>query len=305
METENRIPVVLITGFLGAGKTTLLNNLLKSFKGLRTGLMVNDFGEVPVDGSVLRKNAGDNLIYEIGNGSIFCSCLKSNFIFGLKYFQIQKPDVLFIETSGLSDPSGFGSILCDHRMNTSFSICSIICLIDASRYHAAVQNLEAPKKQVRAADIILINKSDLLHDQQLEDLRVEISSVNASAEIQDGSFGVFELGSILSRISDDRLGTWESCNTIEERPETLFIETNGVEKRTIVQFIDSVLPLAFRLKGVVNISGKPVYVSDSNEQAVWETNFPVEFAGRFGLTVFAKPGKSEEIAGLWSERSGV
>jgi len=305
MITEGRIPVVLITGFLGAGKTTLLNNLLSNFKDLRTGLLVNDFGEVPVDGAVLRKNAGDNLIYEIGNGSIFCSCLKANFIFGLKYFQAQKPDVLFIETSGLSDPSGFGSILRDYRMDTSFSICSIVCLVDASRYHAAVHNLEAPKKQVRAADIILINKSDLVQEQQLKDLYKDISKVNGNSEIQTGSFGVFELGSILSRVSDDRLGTWESCNTVEERPETLFIETDGVAKGVVVQFIDSALPLTFRLKGVVNFSGKPVYVSDSNGQAVWDSDFPEDFTGRFGLTVFAKPGKSKEITELWRERGIV
>ena len=113
-----KIPAVLITGFLGSGKTTLLNRIISGTDRGRIGLLVNDFGRIAVDGSlILAKHpelAGrDGGVYEIANGSIFCSCLTSSFLAGLRHFAGLRPDRLYIETSGISDPSSMGKLLAE------------------------------------------------------------------------------------------------------------------------------------------------------------------------------------------------
>ena len=111
---NKKIDIILVTGFLGVGKTTLLNRLIERYKSKKLGVIINDFGKISVDGILLRDllpDSQNNSIIEIKNGSIFCSCLSVDLVTALKEYIELNPDLLIIETSGLSDPSSFQKIL--------------------------------------------------------------------------------------------------------------------------------------------------------------------------------------------------
>ena len=170
---ERKIDIIVLAGFLGAGKTTVLNELIRFFPDRRIGILVNDFGEVPVDGTLLIQEhpellEGGHKVYEIGNGSVFCSCLKAPFLFGLKHFAEEKPELLFIEASGLSDPSSMDKILAEHGMDSQFRVHRIITLVDPVKFTALSHVLNVIDRQIAAGDRILVNKADLVSEEELE-----------------------------------------------------------------------------------------------------------------------------------------
>ncbi len=298
MSAEKRIDIILVTGFLGAGKTTFLNRLMTGTEGVKKGLLVNDFGEVPVDGALLKGASGEEgLVYEIGNGSIFCSCLKSSFLFGLQYFAKERPDILFIETSGLSDPTGFSRILENHGLDGEFRISSIICLADASKIRGISTVLEAPNRQVAAADIILLNKADLVSTEEIEGLRQMLTGKNPEARLLTGTYGEFPLPGILEHRRERDSGDWESCNTEENRPDSLFLDTGRMHRDAVARFLSAVTGEILRVKGFIQDGGETWYVSDTGDRFEW-----VPFSrtvSRYGLTVFPKPGSSAQVVQAW------
>ena len=106
---KKNIQIYLISGFLGSGKTTFLKQLLEQNSNKRVGVIVNEFGNVGIDGTVLQKDGIE--MVEINNGSIFCSCLKDNFVKTLVAFLELPIDILFIEASGMADPSSMKILL--------------------------------------------------------------------------------------------------------------------------------------------------------------------------------------------------
>jgi len=303
---NEKIDIVLLAGFLGAGKTTVLNELIRSFHNRKLGMLVNDFGEVPVDGSLLKNTNPELLeeghkIYEIGNGSIFCSCLKAPFLFGLKYFEREKPDILFIESSGLSDPSSMNKILKDHGLDGKFHIRHVVTLVDPVRYMGLVSVLEVIVHQIKAADQILINKIDLVSRQELEDIVKDLQS-HSQAPFQTASYGMFDYSFInqesLMVLEEER----ESCNTPETRPGSLFLEGSVRDESALGDFMSRVESGIYRLKGFIELSGKTLYVSDNSKgYSITETSKP---GIKPGLTVLCPLENEKNIANLWREICG-
>lgn len=303
---SKKIDIILLAGFLGAGKTTVLNELIHTFHDKKLGLLVNDFGEVPVDGSVLKNENPELLeeghkIYEIGNGSIFCSCLKAPFLYGLKYFEKEIPDLLFIEASGLSDPSSMSKILSDHNMEGSFEIRQVITLIDPVKYKALVHVLDVINRQIEAADAILVNKIDLVPVHELNELLEDLKS-RSSAPLQTGSFGAFDYSFILSAEAGHKSGMLESCNTPATRPASLFLEGAVADKQVLEDFMSRVEGAHYRLKGFMEINGEMLYVSDNSlGYSITETTKP---GVKAGLTVLCPKENEQNIVELWKEISG-
>ena len=299
---SNKIDVVLLAGFLGAGKTTVLNELIRHFHAVKLGLLVNDFGEVPVDGTLLKNENPELLeeghkIYEIGNGSIFCSCLKAPFLYGLNYFQKERPDILFIEASGLSDPSSMNRILKDHGLEDAFHIRSVLTLVDPVRFEGLVHVLDVVGRQVETADAVLINKADLVTPGELEETEKRIRSLRPDVPVMTGSFGHFDYSFLENAALRSRESDLESCNTPANRPASLFLEGPVRSEEVFRSFLDKTESLVYRMKGFMELGGQISYVSDTGRGfSITEAAKP---GIRTGLTVLCPKENEKAVADLW------
>lgn len=180
----------LITGFLGAGKTTLIKNLLPHFKGRSLGMIINEFGKEGVDGKLL-KGLGAELS-EIAGGSIFCSCRLDRFQEALEKTLEASPEIILVEASGLSDPTKIKSILNPYISSGRLAYKGAICLADASRLEKVFYTARVSSKQLAVSDLVVINKSDLAEESQLEKVRELIRSKVPGAQMVTTALGHFE-----------------------------------------------------------------------------------------------------------------
>ncbi len=193
------IPVTVLTGFLGAGKTTLLNRLLRDADGRRYAVIVNEYGELGIDGALVV--GADEEVYELNNGCVCCK-LRGDLI-RVASNLVRRPggfDGILIETSGLADPApvvqtfSFDDLLRQHTR-----LDSVICIADAR--HLAAQLHEAPEAgaQVAQADLVLLNKADLADAQTLSFAERAVLQLNPTAELQRAVHGDIPLASLLNR----------------------------------------------------------------------------------------------------------
>ncbi|MCI5929711.1 MAG: GTP-binding protein [Pseudoflavonifractor capillosus] len=180
----------LVTGFLGAGKTTFLKRLVHCFPGQRTALIVNEYGREGVDGTLL-SGLGASLT-EIDNGSIFCSCRLEQFEEVLRSTLSEKPDVILVEASGLSDPTGANRLLGQREKFSGLTYAGAICLVDAARFHNVYASSGVCRRQLAAADLILINKTDLVSPEQVALVRAEVEAQRPGRPVHETSFGMLD-----------------------------------------------------------------------------------------------------------------
>jgi G3E family GTPase len=152
--------VYLITGFLGAGKTTFLNRIIDRFpRDKKLTLLVNEFGEVGVDGTLVEGEDIDMM--EISKGSIFCVCVKTDFIKGLYELSTTvKPDVLLIESTGVANPSDLKKDIRLPIFNNRFNFMEQFCIIDAPHFLGAYEVYASLEKQIASSSVFIINKID-------------------------------------------------------------------------------------------------------------------------------------------------
>ena len=153
--------VYLITGFLGSGKTTFLNRIIDAFpQEQKLTLLVNEFGEIGVDGTLVE---GDEIdMMEISKGSIFCVCVKTDFIKGLyELNSTVQPDVLLIESTGVANPSDLKKDLKLPIFNDRFDFAEQFCVIDALHFIDAYGVYASLEKQIASSTVFILNKTDL------------------------------------------------------------------------------------------------------------------------------------------------
>ena len=152
--------VYLISGFLGSGKTTFLNRIIHAFPGNRKlMILMNEFGEMGVDGALVENDDLDML--EISKGSIFCVCVKTDFIRGLMNIARNiQPDVLIIEATGVANPSDLKRDLKLSIFKDRFQLREQFCIIDAGNFKDAYDTFTAVEKQIESATVFIINKID-------------------------------------------------------------------------------------------------------------------------------------------------
>ena len=162
-----RIPVYIITGFLGSGKTTCINKILSSTAGLRFGVIVNDFGSICIDNNLI-EGAEDQVI-ALENGCICCS-LRNSLSETVKTLTDSDfgPDILVIEASGVADPAGIISLLESEELKKKVKIAGVICLVDSEGISSVSWIMShLVKKQIRSADLLLLNKVDRVSKSKL------------------------------------------------------------------------------------------------------------------------------------------
>lgn len=158
--------LILVTGFLGAGKTTLLRSLLRLSAGKRVHLIINEFGKAGVDGALL-EGLGASMD-EIVNGSIFCACRLDQFESALDAVQRSLPELLFVEASGLADPTAIRTLLEQGTRYPGIRYKGCIALADAARLHRVIGTARVCHKQLSVADLILLTKTDIASKEETQ-----------------------------------------------------------------------------------------------------------------------------------------
>jgi len=259
-ERPDIIPAILLTGFLGAGKTTLLNRLIDYYSGTRTVLLINEFGKVGIDGELLQE--GDYEKIELNRGSLFCICVRTDFIAAVeKIARKILPERLIIEATGIADTSEMEKMLAVPTIKDMIQLDTCLCVVDCTTFLKIKDNLRAPITQIKSADLVLINKVDLVTDSQVQQIENSVREISPTVPMIRTQFTVFPL---------QRLGTFRHPPTLsagvpgEGRPDPLFsvaLEANGSFTRESWQLFRDALGIdIFRLKGFITLENERYYV---------------------------------------------
>ena len=250
-----RTKLYVLTGFLGSGKTTLLIKLMEKLKGKKIGVIQNEFGKLGIDGEIIRND--DSQMIEINKGSIFCSCLKLKFVSALAEMAGKGFDYLFVESSGLGDPSNVEEILEATKVISGdcFDFAGAICLVDAVNFFDELSDLETVYRQLKHCNLAVITKTDLSDADTLTAIREKIREINPVCRIDISCNGNLDTGFFNEDLT---LYSWaeneDTTNTEETKPKTLFMNFDGeIEEGTLESFISDIEKSSYRIKGFFNI----------------------------------------------------
>ena len=177
---RHQTQVYLLTGFLGSGKTTLLNRMTRTLPAhLKTLVLMNEFGEIGVDGTLVENK--DLSMIEINRGSIFCACVKSDFLKALvAIHQDIQPDLLIIESTGVANPQDLLRNLSLPLFAGRFVVKNSICVLDAANFTAVYDAFQSVADQIAASDLFVLNKTDLADPDDIKRIEAIISGIVAN-----------------------------------------------------------------------------------------------------------------------------
>jgi G3E family GTPase len=194
---SKKIPVTIVTGFLGSGKTTLVNHILKEQHGRKIAVIVNEFGEIGIDGQLTIAD-DDEQIVEFNNGCLCCT-VRGDLVRTLEDLtQRADLDAVLIETTGLADPAPVAStFIVAEEIKSKFSLDAFITVVDARNLQQNLKDSHEAQEQVAFADIILINKIDLVSPQEIARVKQQIWELNPIAKIYETTHSSIDLSLIL------------------------------------------------------------------------------------------------------------
>lgn len=198
-QTSSRIPVTVLTGYLGAGKTTLLNRILSEDHGKKYAVIVNEFGEIGIDNDLIVKS--DEEIYEMNNGCICCTVRGDLIRVVQKLMRRQgRFDAIIVETTGLADPAPVAqTFFMDEDVRAKAQLDAVIALVDAKHFLLSLGDSPEAEDQIAFADVILLNKTDLVDATELAKVEATIRRINPRAELHHTNRSDVDLAKILDR----------------------------------------------------------------------------------------------------------
>ncbi|MEL7563461.1 MAG: CobW family GTP-binding protein [Dehalobacterium sp.] len=268
MPEKSPIKLYFLTGFLGSGKTTLMNNLLDYLaeKGEKAGVIVNEWGQVGIDGSLIHNHGIE--IKELNNGQIFCSCLVGSFVKALVTFADYPLKYLLVETSGLANPVSLKNVLVSLKALTGirYDYRGMISLVDPENFLDLVGTVNAVEEQVISSQYLIINKIDLVDEETICQVKEKIRELNHSAPVYQTSFskvdtGIFDLDPRLGEIGD----VVRNVKVPYKRPVHYVVTAEGkIDPAQVADFAQILLKDAFRIKGFINSEAGWFYLDGVN-----------------------------------------
>jgi G3E family GTPase len=265
---SNLVPVTVLTGYLGAGKTTLLNRILTHEHGQKVAVIVNEFGDVGIDHQLIVD--ADEEIFEMNNGCICCTVRGDLIrIIGNLMQRRDKFDHLVIETTGLADPAPvIQTFFMDEDVKAQTRLDAVVTVVDAKHIEQHWDAAEA-QEQIAFADVILLNKTDLVTPEALSTLEQRIRTMNAMAQIHRTQNSALAMESLLGIQAFDLTRALEIDpqflgEEAHEHDESVYsvaiVEPGSVDGVALNDWMSQLLatqgPDIFRMKGILNLKGE-------------------------------------------------
>lgn len=247
----------VLTGFLGAGKTSMLLNLLDALADKKIGIIQNEFGKLGIDGEILRR---DGLVMtELGHGSIFCACLKLSFVQALAELGKRDLEYVFVESSGLADPSNLDEILEAVKLLAGedlYRLMGVICLVDGVQFLEQLTDVATVDRQLAHCHLAAVNKVDLIGPEQRERVIAAVREVNPACGIITCSHGAIGTAFLDEDLTANQWAeNEESLNSEENKPRTLSLRFEGaLPREKLDAFLRAVLPSCYRIKGFFHLT---------------------------------------------------
>jgi len=198
-ETQTQIPVTVLTGYLGSGKTTLLNRILSENHGKRYAVIVNEFGEIGIDNDLIVES--DEEIYEMNNGCVCCT-VRGDLIRVVEGL-MRRPgrfDAIVVETTGLADPVPVAqTFFMDDDVRSKTKLDAVVALVDAKHLPLRLKDSREAEDQIAFADVVVLNKTDLVNADELRDVEAAVRAINPSARIHRTTRAGVALDQVLDR----------------------------------------------------------------------------------------------------------
>jgi G3E family GTPase len=200
---SEKIPVTVLTGYLGAGKTTLLNRILSEPHGKKYAVIVNEFGEIGIDNDIVV--GADEEVFEMNNGCICCT-VRGDLVRILDGLMRRKGkfDGIIVETTGLADPAPVAqTFFVDENVGRKTRLDAVVTVADARWLNDRLKDAPEAKNQIAFADVILINKTDLVTPEELSEVEARIRGINPYAKVHKTQRAEIALDEVLGRNAFD------------------------------------------------------------------------------------------------------